>query len=125
MKRELFAAALLAALVLGAVWNLTKLDSLVGAVRGEIVVSRSCAESGQFEQARIALKRGREIWTQAGAYTEIFLRHPELDAIADAFCELEERLEEETGGFAPCYARLLYHLDCIDRMEHLRPGSIL
>ena len=125
MKRERWTAGLLAAMLLGSLWNLKHLDGLIERIEDRVTESQAAAEAGSNEQALSALSEARDIWLQASGYTEIFLRHPEIDAVSDAFYELEQQLRETKTDAAPGYAKLLYHLKCIDQMEHPRLGSVL
>lgn len=126
MGRELAAALLLMLLVLGAWLNVACLDRLVGTLEQELSVSEQLADEGDFAAARQALDRALSRWTRAGTYTEIFLRHPEIDAVEDSFFELRSILTEENAEAYPsAFLKLRYHLDGIDRMEHVRPGSVL
>ena len=124
--REWVAAALLLALLLGSLGNIAYLDRLIGNIETELDHAAEAAEAGDFDAALRSCDRALAHWLRADAYTHIFIRHPEIDAIADAFYELRQLLAEENAQAAPsAFQKLRYHLDCIDNMEHIRPGSIL
>ena len=96
MKRELAAAALLLLLIAGAVWHVHTADALNQTVERSLHRVELAARRGDFDAALTALENGRQVWDSHGTYTQIFFRHPDLDAIQDAFHGLED------GGSAPC-----------------------
>ena len=124
MKREWFALALLLLLIVGAIWNLHAADGLTETVERNLHRAELAARRGDFEAALKAVETGREAWDQHWVYTRIFFRHPDLDAIQDAFFELEEELRQEDPGWPAVLALLRYHLETADDMEHLSPGTI-
>ena len=126
MRREIIAAVLLALLCIGAWINVRTLDSLVGDMVSELSLSAQAAQRGETGQADERLLAALDRWVNADGYTHIFIRHSEIDAISDAFYELRAQLlSGETEGLDALYGKLLYHLDSIDRIEHLSLKSIL
>ena len=125
MNREWIALGLLALLLAGSLWNIGHVDSLTGEVKADLILSRAAAAAGDGAAAAAALQRAVERWERAAAYTEIFIRHPEIDTLEDSFFQLRLLLEqEEPADCLPAYDQLLYHLDAVAQMEHLRPGSV-
>ena len=125
MKRELAAAGLLVLLMLTAVWNIRHADFLTGQIGLSLERSERAAQSGDYALAQAAAENAREIWRKARGYTSVFLRHPDLDGVSDAFFDLEEILLQQDGAaLAPRYARLRYHLETLDWMEHLSLGTL-
>ena len=126
MKREWIAAGLLLLLLAAALGNIAYLDRLMGRIEGELYEAQEMADAGSFSDAEDATERALEHWLDANAYTHIFIRHPEIDATSDAFYELKELLAEENAeGYPSAFEKLLYHLNSIDEMEHIRLGSVL
>lgn len=124
--REWIAGLVLIGLLLGAFVNLKHLDALVDDVKTQINHSQDAYASGNSEEASRRLAAAYHRWQRDTPYTNIFLRHPEIDAISDAFWELSQRLQDgEAADLSASYALLLYHLNAIDQMEHPWPGSIL
>ena len=126
MKREICAALLLAALVGASLWNIRRAEALIGEVETHLDLSEKAMLAGDPGYAEEQLNAALRIWLSAGTYTQIFLRHAELDAAGDAFYEALQCLREEK----PCtvqivFARLRRHLDCIAEMEHISLGSVL
>lgn len=125
MKRELGAMALLMALVLVALWNMRRADFLVGQIDMNLVRAEHALESGDFDRALSAVDYGLSLWNSARGYTSVFLRHADVDSVADAFHDLRELLMQRSADAAPAgFARLRYHLGTTDRMEHLSLGSV-
>ena len=126
MKREICAGLLLLALLAGAFWNLRCMDNLIGDLRAQISDSMEAAENGDKATAGRLLDGALADWLAADVYTNIFFRHPEIDAVSDAFYELKQQLDGGNGSdLRGAYGLLLYHLDSINLMEHPRLGSIL
>ena len=126
MKREIVAAALLLLMFAASIFNISHLDRLVGAVEAELGTAERYAAEGDFTKSLAALDRARRSWDGARSYTHIFIRHPEIDAVSDAFHAAESELSGGNTQSAGAALRLLrYHLDSIREMEQLRPGSIL
>ncbi len=125
MKREIGAALLLCLLLGLSLYNLHYYDALTDSVEAELSLSRSCADSGDFSGAREHAQQALGLWQDADAFTHIFIRHPEIDGLADAFYDLLQHLDEKNAeAAASAYERLNYHLDCVDEMEHPRLGSV-
>ena len=126
MKRELAAGALLLLLMAGAWWNIRAVDTLTGDILAGLDISQAAEEQGDHLTAQAALDKALNRWLEADSYTHIFIRHPEIDSTADAFYELRHELESENSeSCRSAYDKLLYHLESIRTMEHLRFGSIM
>lgn len=126
IKREYAAIALAAILLSLSIWNEKSVDALTGGISVALAKSQSAAEKLEFKAAREYMREGLAQWLSAESYTHIFLRHPEIDATADAFYDLAQILsQEDATACAAAYEKLKYHLDSIDGMEHLSLGSIL
>ena len=125
MKRELAAAGLLLLLILAAAWNIRHADFLTGQIGLSLARSERAAQRGEYAPALAAAENAREIWRKARGYTSVFLRHPDLDSVSDAFFDLEELLLQRDGtALSSGYARLRYHLETLDWMEHLSLGTL-
>ena len=125
MKRELAAAGLLVLLVLASVWNIRHADFLTGQIGLSLERSERAAQRGDYALAQTAAENARTLWHRARGYTSVFLRHPDLDSVSDAFFDLEELLLQRDGtALASGYARLRYHLETLDWMEHLSLGTL-
>ena len=125
MKRELGALALLLALCLTALWNVNRADLLIDQIDMNLDRAEHELADGDYERALAAVEYGLALWNGARSYTNVFLRHADVDSVADAFHDLRQLLMEHGGeGAAASFARLRYHLGMADRMEHLSIGSV-
>ena len=125
MKKEIIALLLLVLLFTASLFNIWYFDRLCLDIAGEVKASAVALERGDMEAAQEHLNSALHTWLDADSYTHIFIRHPEIDSTADAFYELGQALEENSESCRAAYAKLLYHLESIRTMEHLRFGSIM
>ncbi len=124
MKRELAAAALLLLLILGAAGNLQRADALTRQVSNSLDRAEQAARQGEYDGALLRLNEAREIWNSQNSYTQIFFRHPDLDALQDAFAQTELLLRQEDPSWPAMLTLLRYHLNMLDQMEHLSWGTV-
>ena len=125
MKREICAALLLAVLIAASVWNIHRADALIGEIREHLELSEKALLAADPDYAREQLEAAKRIWLSARGYTQVFLRHPELDSTSDVFYEtLQELRGGEYRALPAAYQRLRYHLDCIREMEHVSWGTV-
>lgn len=125
MKKEIIALLLLVLLFAASLFNIWYFDRLCLDIAGEVKASAVALERGDMEAAQEYLNSALHTWLDADSYTHIFIRHPEIDSTADAFYELGQALEENSESCRAAYDKLLYHLESIRTMEHLRFGSIM
>lgn len=124
MKREFAAYALLILMIALLLYNIRTLDALIEGVETHVCRSSAALARGDSKLAASELETAMELWYEAEPYTHIFVRHSEIDAVADAFFELNAALRGGDAQEKEAYLRLLYHLDSVQRMDHLRWGSI-
>ena len=125
MKKEIIALLLLVLLFAASLFNIWYFDRLCLDIAGEVKASAVALERGEPEAEQEHLNSALHTWLDADSYTHIFIRHPEIDSTADAFYELGQALEENSESCRAAYDKLLYHLESIRTMEHLRFGSIM
>ena len=126
MKKEIFALSLLLLLFAASLFNIWYFDRLCLDIAGEVNASEEALEAGDTRAAEKHLENALHTWLDADSYTHIFIRHPEIDSTADAFYELRQELESENSERCrSAYDKLLYHLESIRTIEHLRFGSIM
>ena len=125
MKKEIIALLLLVLLFTASLFNIWYFDRLCLDIAGEVNASSDALERGDMDAAQEHLNSALHTWLDADSYTHIFIRHPEIDSTADAFYELGQALEENSESCRAAYDKLLYHLESIRTMEHLRFGSIM
>ncbi len=125
MKRELAAALLLGLLIAGAGLNIARTDQLTNLVAFSLTRAENAAAEGDFKTAILNFENGLSVWQDAKPYVSVFLRHADVDAASDAFYELQQSLlQRDRTALPAAFAKLRYHLDCIDYMEHPSAGTI-
>ena len=125
MKRELFAALLLAGLFAAALWSIGAMDRLRDEVEAHLERSEKAAVAGDYRRAEDELEAALRIWRGADGYTHVFIRHAEIDSTTDAFFETLRGLRARDGReLTASYDLLRHHLGCIDAMEHISLGSV-
>ncbi len=125
MKREWIAAGLLSLLIGAAALNIVRADRLLEQIGVNLNRAESAALRRDFETAAVCFDNGFSIWQDARSYTNVFLRHPDVDAAADAFYDLQQLLlQKDRDALPAAFARLRYRLEIIDYMEHPSVGTI-
>ena len=125
MKREWIAVGLLALLMAAAALNIVKLDRLLEQININITRTENAVSQDDFETAAACFENGFSIWQTARSYTNVFLRHSDMDAAADAFYDLKQLLlQKDRDALTAAFARLRYKLEIIDYMEHPSVGTI-
>lgn len=124
MKREIAALALLAALFSASFFNIRHLRGFTGGLASNVEASRSAFDAGDYGRAEALLRGALSEWEGAEGYTHIFIRHSEIDAASDAFCELLGSLAARDEGAAGDYEKLLNRISSLYTMERLTLGSI-
>ena len=123
MRRGLIAAALLILLFALLLANIHALDELLGAVEERLVRSSAALAAGDAQLAASEAEAAMKLWQSEADYAHIMLRQSEIDAVSDAFFDLLAELRSGDGA-ETAYLALLYHLDSIARMDHLRLSSV-
>lgn len=125
MKKEWFAIALLAVIFAGSFWNLRHLSELTEGLLQLTETSFRAADEEDWAIAASAAEAAEKRWTDADPYTHIFIRHPEIDAVTDAFCSYRGAVTgREPGELFGTYLSLCEHLRSLRGMEQLSFGSI-
>ena len=125
MKREIGALLLLAALIGLSLWSIRRTDRLTEEVEQHLALSEKALRADDRDRASAELEAAERVWHASEHFTHVFLRHPELDGISDAFFTLRQGLDAGDGiELAAAYDLLRYHLECVDSMEHISPGSV-
>ena len=110
MKRELFAALLLLALLAGGAANTRFLDGFTGKICGTLAVSEASCRAGDYERALTLADEALGIWRSREAYTGVFIRHTEIDAVTYGFHDLISALEAEPESALAMYSGLTGHV---------------
>lgn len=125
MLKEWCAGALLLLILLLAGWNLRHLDGLTEEL---LLLSSQAAGAAAAEDWTAAASLAAELrtrWDGAEAYTHVFIRHPEIDAVTDAVCTLEGAAQgRDTAAYTGALHIFIAHLTSIRGMERPTFGSI-
>ena len=125
MKREIGALLLLAALFGVSLWSIRRTDRLTDEVEKHLELSEKALRADDRETAEAELEAALRVWQADKRYAHVFLRHAEIDSISDAFFALQQGLRGGDGAeLGAAYDLLRYHLECVDSMEHISPGSV-
>ena len=124
MKRGLLAAGLLILLFALLLANIHALDTLIGAVEERVCRSSAALRAGDAQLAASEAEAAMKLWQSKADYAHIVLRQDVIDAVSDAFFELLEEIRSGDGEADTAYLSILYRLDSIERMDHLRLSSV-
>ena len=125
MKKELVALLLLLLILAGNIWNQRRLDLLTAGLDRLTEKAFASARDGRWQEAEEAAGQAAQIWTEAGNYTHIFIRHTDIDALTAAFCDYRGAIAgRETGEIYAVYLRLSTGIRSLQSMEKLSAGSI-
>ena len=88
MKKELAAAALLFLILCASLWNVRHLALLSAELESRSGLILSAAETGSWADAETAANTLLQRWQDAETYVQVFIRHPDIDAVSDALSAL-------------------------------------
>jgi hypothetical protein len=125
LKKEPLAGALLAALFIGSLINISELNRLGAAISSKIDDAAYLARSGDWDGATAAASAAAAAWEDSGVYTHIVLRHTVIEDVSDKLWDLAKavysRSPGETAG-AAMSARA--RVESTVSIERVRLGSI-
>lgn len=125
MKKEIFAAVILALLAIISTWNLRYAQRLTSELSQAVDASIEMAKSGQWQKATRIAKSASERWSSADSYTQIFMGHAELELTTDAFGDyLGELYRCDLGGARGAHQKLIEHIKTIYEMERITLKSV-
>lgn len=125
MKKELFAALLLALLFAGTLVNIKVNDSLMQKLDAEVKSAYEYAADGSWDEAERRLSEASSHWLSLDGYTHVFIRHSEIDATTQAFFSMmSDVCAKDQGALEGSYAMLHAQLRSLIGMEHISIGSI-
>lgn len=125
MKKEIFAGALLLAILITSVININCLNKLTDNLISLVETAEEEALSGDWEAAAAGAEKAARIWAESDSYTHVVLRHHEIDGATNAIYELlKEIYSQNEGGVRGASKALIAHLDSMRSMEEIKFGSI-
>ena len=125
MKKEIVALALLLLIAAGNIWNHRRLDRLITELNALTAEAFAASQEQNWPAAETAARRAEDQWAAANGYTHIFIRHTDIDALTEAFCDYRGALSgRDEGDILAGYLRLSAGLRSLLDMEKLSAGSI-
>ena len=125
MKKEIVAFTLLLLILAGNIWNQHRLDELTAGLLSLTESAYTAALARDWTEASLAAEASEKRWLEADRYTHIFIRHTDIDALTEAFCDFRGAVAgQETGELLASYLRLKALLTSLRGMENLSIGSV-
>ena len=118
MKRLWAAAAILAVLLGGTLWNAWYAERLTGGMIQQLKQAQERTAQGDWEGAAKLSEQAFQSWQDHEAYLHILMRHSDTDEILSSFRALEQYLAlEETDQYTAANAELMTQLELLAEME--------
>ena len=126
MKRLWTAAAILAVLMGGALWNAWYAERLTGGMIQQLKQAQERTAQGDWEGAAKLSGQAFQCWQDHEVYLHILMRHSDTDEILSSFRALEQYLAlEETDQYTAANAELMTQLGLLSEMEQPSWENIL
>ena len=118
MKRLWAAAAILAVLLGGTLWNAWYAERLTGGMIQQLKQAQERTAQGDWEGAAELSEQAFQSWQDHEVYLHILMRHSDTDEILSSFRVLEQYLAlEETDQYTAANAELMIQLELLAEME--------
>ncbi|MDR2357997.1 MAG: DUF4363 family protein [Oscillospiraceae bacterium] len=125
MKKELFAAILLAALFFGALVNIRVLDSLGESITAIVDDAERAARSHDLDGAAQAAEDATRLWESRSGYTHLVLRHSVIEDVSDKLGDLAKAAYAGNPGETVGAAKAARsRIESMASIERVRAGSI-
>lgn len=125
MKKEWLAVILLLLILGGNVWNQRHAQQVTDRLFSLADEIREAAGEERWTQAADAAEQMEREWRREEAYTSVFLRHSETDALTDAICALRGAVAgRDAGEILGAVLTAEAHVRCIRSMEKLSFGTV-
>ena len=126
MKKEIFAGALLSAMLAVALYNIHSINNLTGELMEYVDAAGKYAVEENWDKAVSYAEDALAKWKESYEYTHIVLKHDRIDLATEGIYHLLQTIYTKDSTAAKVTARELYELlDDIYESEQLRLGSIL
>lgn len=125
MKKEILVGCFLVVMLAAALLNIHYLNKLTDNVTQLIDESVKSAEQGEWDQAVKKAEEAAKMWSESDTHTHLVLRHPEVEATADAIYDYMAQIyagDERTAKGAAQAA--ISRLKSISSIEQIKLGSI-
>jgi hypothetical protein len=126
MRRLSVSLAILAAILVGALWHNAHLTRLAQEISAQVTRAEALAEDGRWSDAADAAEGALRQWSAHDRYLHTTLRHEDVDTIFLSFSELLAYLEhQELDQCAAVTADLVTQLELLAEMEQLTLTNVL
>lgn len=98
MKKELAAAVLLFLILSTALWNVHHLGLLLDELETCSGLAMAAAELESWAEAETAVDALMRRWQSAETYAQVFIRHPDIDAVSDALASLQSAVRSQDAN---------------------------
>jgi len=125
MKLIVIAAALLVLVCGFAVWNVAYMNNLIGGLLDELDSAQAAAGQEDFTSAADLTEAAAETWRSKEFYTNIAIRHSDVDQTTALFYDLLGSLYAEDAGISRGnFEKLRGRLTCMRSLENVSFGSV-
>lgn len=125
MKKEIIAAALLAAVFTLTMLNVYFLGKITSSLRTMVSDAEALAEKGEWSKATNTAQKALEKWDSYDPYTHITVRHSEIDSTSEMFGNFLGAIYSQDNAAVKSSSLTLRHkLEMLHLMERLTLGSI-
>lgn len=124
MKKMYLGIVILAVLLCAAVYNVHYLDKKMDRLLAYVDTAGALAERDDFDGACALLREAINYWDGMDSYTNVFIRHSDIDSAIDAFYDCLGCMQDGSGDYPASLEKLRARLGGIIRIEHLSLGSI-
>lgn len=124
MKKMYLGIFILAVLLGAAVCNVHYLDKKIDRLLAYVDTAGELAERNDFDGACALLREAISCLEGMDSYTNVVIRHSEVDSAYDAFYDCLGCMQIGGGDYPASLEKLRAHLRGIVDMEHLSLGSV-
>ena len=125
MKKELFAASLLAAIFILAIANNHHLETITDSMTLLILEAEQSSSNCEWDKAYDAANNAVNTWLSSSPYIHVVLRHDDIEALTDHMYELLEHIgSKDIGAISSAATLVKAHLHNIQNMDKIHLGSV-
>ncbi len=125
MKKEFVALALLLLIIIGNIWNQRRLNGLISDLDDLTEEAYAASQAQNWSEAEAAARSAENRWSAENRYTHVFIRHTDIDALTEAFCDYRGAIAgHDEGNILGSFLRLSAGLHSLLDMETLSAGSV-
>lgn len=126
MKQLCIAAALLAALFAGALWNASQITRTADRLTDLLEQAEQSAAAGDWDTAEVLTRQAMTDWHRQESYFSLVLCHADTDEVTTAFQEVMGFLTHRSlPEYASASASLVEKVEHLSEMERVSWGNLL